>query len=150
MTLFGSYMEDNSPKYMFFFNSTRMPVQISSWVTGSDTMHSATVRPFQRCLVHSSVGEWHLDSMLEHREMWTQTEGLKDHLVIGKFRSKACASGDYAWIYPPFEGIYSVLPSGLGLLTLFLETTSDDTPLLKRRRHLDHDVGTGTATPGPG
>ena len=141
-------MEDNSPKYMFFFNSTRMPVQISSWVTGSDTMHSATVRPFQRCMVHSSVGEWHLDSMLEHREMWAQTEGLSDLLVLGKFRSKPCASGDYAWIYPPFEGVYSVLPSGLGLLTLFI--TSDDTPLLKRRRHLDHDVGTGTATPGPG
>lgn len=134
-------MLDPSPKYMYFFNSTPLPVQISAWVTDSNTMSHGVVKPYEKCLVHNSVGEWHLDSMFENRENWTQIEGLEDHLVLGKFRSRACVSGDYAWIYPPFDSLYSVARDGVGLITLLLlsDTLNYEPRVKRRRRCVDAD-----------
>ena len=74
-------------------------------------MHSIQIGPDEKKILHSSVGEWHMDSMFNDHsdcDIW-KTAGLGKHLIIGKFRSDPCASGNYSWMeyYEPFECVYS-------------------------------------------
>lgn len=99
-----------SIKYINFKNKTDLPVQICSWIDGSNTMKTIRVGPGEILTIHSSVGEWHMDSMFDsgpNRDAWTKA-GLKKHLIIGKFRSQPCALGNYSWMEynEPFECIY--------------------------------------------
>ena len=100
-----------SPMYIRFRNDTDLPLSISSWVKGSNTMSSCRVGPRVDVLLHSSVGEWHMDTMFdsdEDRKPWIDA-GLEKYLIIGKFRSSPCARGDYSWMeyYEPFECVYA-------------------------------------------
>lgn len=99
-------------KYIYFHNKTDVPVSISSWVDGSNTMHSFVAPPQKNILIHSSVGEWHLDAMFQSDEdsaIWKE-KGLEKYLLVGKFRSQPCASGNYSWMkYDKFECVYSEL-----------------------------------------
>jgi len=102
-------------KYIYFHNNTDLPLMISSWVDGSNTLKSAKINSGQKVIVHSSVGEWHLDSMFDDvfyddRKIW-KDNGLEKHLIIGKFRSSPCASGNYSWLDydEPFQYIYTKL-----------------------------------------
>jgi hypothetical protein len=106
MSIFGEPI-----KYIYFKNATDLPVQIGSWVDRSNTMKFIRIGPGEKWMVHSSVGEWHMDSMFEHgtdRDAWTKA-GLADHHIIGKFRSRPCISGEYASMeyWKPFDCIYS-------------------------------------------
>jgi hypothetical protein len=101
----------SSIKYIYFHNDSRFALNISSWVDGSNTLSCSRIGPGEKKLVHSSVGEWHLDSMVDaeaDRLTWTSA-GLAKHLIIGKFRSGPCASGNYSWMEydEPFECTYS-------------------------------------------
>jgi len=98
-----------------FHNNTDLPVNISAWQKNSNIMHSIVVRPQEKKILHSSVGEWHMDSMFNDDsecDVW-KTAGLGKHLIIGKFRSDPCASGNYSWMeyYEPFECVYSEIDS---------------------------------------
>jgi hypothetical protein len=110
-------------KYIYFENKTDLPVQIGSWVDGSNTMKMVRIGPGEKWMLHSSVGEWHMDSMFEDstdRDLWA-VAGLKHHHIIGKFRSEPCASGDYSWLEyrGPFECTYNKLCEDVrGLITL--------------------------------
>jgi hypothetical protein len=106
-------------KYIHFHNDTDLPVVVEGWVStsyGLSTLKGLTVQSGEKLVVHSSVGEWHLNSMFtdsEDREMWKK-KGLGDYkyLNIGKFRSNPCASGNYSWMEyddSPFECVYSKL-----------------------------------------
>jgi hypothetical protein len=102
-------------KYIYFHNNTDLPLMISSWVDGSNTLKYAKINSGQKVIVHSSVGEWHLDSMFDDvfyddRKIW-KDNGLEKHLIIGKFRSSPCASGNYSWLDydEPFQCIYTKL-----------------------------------------
>lgn len=106
MPLFGEPI-----KYMYFENKTKLPLQISSWVDGSNTMKTIRVGPGEKWMIHSSVGEWHMDSMFYSGpdcDLWTKA-GLGKHTIIGKFRSQPCASGNYSWMEydEPFHCTYS-------------------------------------------
>jgi len=90
-------------------------------------MHSIVIRPQEKKFLHSSVGEWHMDSMFpagEDRDLW-ENAGLGNHLIIGKFRSDPCASGNYSWMeyYEPFDCIYSTVnddEKAKGLITFVM------------------------------
>jgi hypothetical protein len=74
---------------------------VDSWVDGSSTLKCLRVGPREKLVIHSSVGEWHLNAMLsnkEDRKLWDNNEELKHIILIGKFRSDPCASGNYSWI----------------------------------------------------
>jgi hypothetical protein len=104
-----------APMYIRFRNDTDLPILIHAWVKGSNTLDHCIVRPKTDALLHSSVGEWHMDSMFdgltEDRQIWIDA-GLENHLIIGKFRSSPCYSGDYSWMEydKPFDCIYSCDP----------------------------------------
>jgi hypothetical protein len=104
-------------KYIHFHNDTDLPIAVEGWVSTSyslSTLKGLTVQSGEKLIVHSSVGEWHLNTMFqnaEDREMWKK-KGLGDYkyLNIGKFRSDPCASGNYSWMEyddSPFECVYS-------------------------------------------
>lgn len=98
-------------KYIEFHNNTNLPVNIGSWVDGSNTMRFIVIYPDECVTLHSSVGEWHLDSMfndVKHSKSWSDA-GLGKHTIVGKFRSSPCASGNYSWMeyYEPFDCIYT-------------------------------------------
>jgi hypothetical protein len=108
-------------KYIWFHNDTDLPILISAWSDGSNILQQTRISPQEKRIVHSSVGEWHMDSMFEagyDREAWA-TAGLENHLVIGKFRSSPCASGNYSWMeyYEPFDCIYTKTDNSLDLVT---------------------------------
>lgn len=95
MTTFGEII-----KYVYFENKTDLPLQISSWIDGSHEMETIRIGPKESTIVHSSVGEWHMDSMFNNekdRKRWID-KGLEDHLIIGKFHSQPCILGNYAWM----------------------------------------------------
>lgn len=106
-------------KYIHFHNDTDLPIVVEGWVStsyGLSTLKGLTVQSGEKLVVHSSVGEWHLNSMFtdsEDREMWKKKElGDYKYLNIGKFRSDPCASGNYSWMEyddSPFECVYSKL-----------------------------------------
>jgi hypothetical protein len=100
-----------SPMYIRFHNDTDLPIQINAWIKGSNTLHECRVGPKTDVLLHSSVGEWHMDSMFysdEDRKPWIDA-GLEKYRIIGKFRSSPCAQGDYSWMEydEPFHCVYS-------------------------------------------
>jgi len=87
-------------KYMNLHNDTDFPFMIDSWVDGSNTLKCLEVKPREKLVIHSSVGEWHMNSMFTNREMrkiWVD-KGLDYMVIVGKFRSRPCASGDYVWL----------------------------------------------------
>jgi len=73
---------------------------IDSWVDGSNSLRCLRVGPGEKLVIHSSVGEWHVNSMLTNEEdykLWREG-GLKWYVNLGKFRSNPCASGNYSWM----------------------------------------------------
>jgi len=113
-------------KYMTFYNNTDLPVLLSSWKDRSSILSEERIGPQEKKVIHSSVGEWHLSSMFERggdREAW-KNAGLENHLIIGKFRSQPCISGNYSWMEydKPFDCIYS--ESDLGGLITFIRSST--------------------------
>jgi len=97
-------------KYIQFHNATDLPIQICAFVDGSNKLQSVVVAAGEKLVLHSSVGEWHMDSMFEtseHRKAWVDA-GLEKYNNIGKFRSRPCAMGEYSWMEynEPFYCIY--------------------------------------------
>ena len=104
-------MYQESPMYIRFHNDTPFPIMINAWVKRSNVMKCLRIEKGENLIIHSSVGEWHMDSMLnskEDRQIWTDA-GLENHHIIGKFRSSPCAQGNYSWMeyYEPFDCVYS-------------------------------------------
>ena len=97
---------ENIIKYINFHNNSDLPIVIESWIDGSNILSSSKIEPHQCLVIHSSVGEWHLNSMFydtDNRKLW-KDKGLEKYLIIGKFRSSPCARGDYSWMeYDIFE-----------------------------------------------
>lgn len=97
-------------KYILFHNATDLPIQICAFVDGSNKLESTVVNASETVVMHSSVGEWHMDSMFEdseHRKVWIEAK-LEKYLNVGKFRSKPCAMGEHSWMeyYEPFHCTY--------------------------------------------
>jgi len=92
---------------------------------GLSSLKTVIVNPGEKLIVCSTVGEWHIDSMLcneEHSNPWVQ-RGLEKYNDVGKFRSQPCASGNYAWMEydEPFTCTYSEAEGdvkGLIILTM--------------------------------
>ena len=85
-------------KYINFHNNSDLPIMIDSWVKNS--LKCLRVGPQEKLVIHSSVGEWHVDSMLDDEndyKVWKEL-GLNWYVNLGKFRSDPCASGNYAWM----------------------------------------------------
>ena len=104
-------------KYIHFHNDTDLPIVVEGWVStsyGLSTLKGLTVQSGEKLIVHSSVGEWHLNTMFQNAEdleTWKK-KGLDGnrYTIIGKFRSDPCASGNYSWMEyddSPFECVYS-------------------------------------------
>lgn len=73
---------------------------IDSWIDGSNSLKCLRVGPQEKLVIYSSVGEWHVNSMLTEEadyKPW-RDGGLKWYVNLGKFRSNPCASGHYAWM----------------------------------------------------
>ena len=89
-------------KYIHFHNNTDLPIMINSWVDGSNKLQHIKIHPNEKRIIHSSVGEWHLNSMfesIEDRNIWKEKGlDLNRHITIGTFRSNRSASGNYSWI----------------------------------------------------
>ena len=88
-------------KYIHFVNGTDLPVLLDSWVDGSNTLKTIRIEPFESRIVHSSVGEWHMNAMFynETDNFAWKGRGLgKYNPNIGKFRSAPCAMGHYSWM----------------------------------------------------
>jgi len=100
-------------KYIHFVNNTDLPIMIDSWIDGSNDFQCLRIAPREKCIIHSSVGEWHINAMLyeEDRKIWDENEILKRILNIGKFRSKPCAKGNYSWLY--YHGLFNCVYSEL-------------------------------------
>lgn len=112
-------------KYIHFHNNTELAVIIDSWIDGSSMLFSQKIEPREKCIVHSSVGEWHIHSMhntIEDVRAW-KNSGLNHMYTIGKFRSEPCYSGNYSWLdyCKPFECFYTKLETPendiMGLIT---------------------------------
>lgn len=101
-------------KYIHFVNNTDLPIMIDSWVDGSNTLKCLRVGPREKLILHSSVGEWHMNAMLyepEDRKLWHDNPKLKHVIIIGKFRSRYCFSGNYSWL--EYDGLYDCVYSEL-------------------------------------
>lgn len=120
-------------KYIHFHNNTDLPIMVDSWVEdGSNTLKCLKVGPGDKLILHSSVGEWHLNTIFpnyEDCELWNKKGfGGDKYSIIGKFRSDPCASGNYSWLEydEPFECIYSELKEPIenasGLMTFCQKT----------------------------
>jgi len=85
-------------KYINFHNNSDLPIMIDSWVKNS--LRCLRVGPQEKLIIHSSVGEWHVNSMLDKENDYKQWRegGLKWYVNLGKFRSDPCATGNYAWM----------------------------------------------------
>jgi hypothetical protein len=90
---------------------------LEAWVDGSNKLHTKKINAGEKYLVHSSVGEWHLNSMFfdtkDYNE-WTEyfgknSMGYTKYTLVGKFRCKPCYFGNYSWMEyeEPFECVYS-------------------------------------------
>ena len=107
---------DRKEKYIYFQNETGLPLMIDSWIEYSNTLYCRMIEPGERKIVHSSVGEWHLNIMFpdnEHYKLWKEKEPeftKYNRCLLGKFRSRPCASGNYSWMEydEPFHCEYSV------------------------------------------
>jgi hypothetical protein len=70
-------------KYIQFHNNSDLPLIIESWVDNSHSLHQQYVKPRESLIIHSNVGEWHIQSMFnpgtEERKRWEE-KGLKDYL----------------------------------------------------------------------
>lgn len=87
-------------KYVNFHNNSDLPIMIDSWIDGSNSLRCLRIGPQEKLIIHSSVGEWHVDSMLDDEndyKVWKEL-GLNRYVNLGKFRSDPCASGNYAWM----------------------------------------------------
>jgi hypothetical protein len=103
----------NLIKFINFHNNTDLPINVSSWIDGSNKLHCLKVNPGEKLVIHSSVGEWHLDAMFNEssdRQIWVE-KGFGKYFIIGKFRSNPGASGNYSWMEynEPFDCIFSKL-----------------------------------------
>ena len=104
-----------SIKYIHFHNNTDLPLMIDSWVDGSNKLHYMKINPNEKKIIHSSVGEWHLNAMfesLDDRNIWKEKGlDLNKHITIGTFQSNRSASGNYSWMEHDsvFECIYTEL-----------------------------------------
>lgn len=101
-------------KYSHFHNNTDLPIMINSWIDGSNKLQYIKISPYEKRIIHSSVGEWHLNTMfdsLEDRRIWEDKGfNLARYITIGKFRSNRSASGNYSWMEDDiFECIYTEL-----------------------------------------
>jgi len=91
-------------KYIYFHNDTELPLMIDSWIDGSNLLYCMKIESGQKLIVHSSVGEWHLNIMFPNNEdynLWVQNEPEFTKYrssILGKFSSRHCASGDYSWM----------------------------------------------------
>jgi hypothetical protein len=85
-------------KYVNFHNSSDLPIMVDAWVNNS--LRCLRVGPGEMCVIYSSVGEWHVNSMLTDEADWKlwREGGLKWYVNLGKFRSDPCASGNYSWM----------------------------------------------------
>lgn len=94
-------------EYIYFKNETDFPINISAWIKSSNKLQSEVIEPRENAILHSCVGEWHMDTMFENRDAWIEA-GLGHMLIIGKFRSDPCAMGEYSWMEyrEPFDCIY--------------------------------------------
>lgn len=100
-----------SIKYIYFHNNTDLPIMIDSWIDGSNKLQHMKINPNEKKIIHSSVGEWHLNTMFESmndRIIWEEKGfNLTRYITIGKFRSNRSASGNYSWLEDDlFECIY--------------------------------------------
>ena len=85
-------------KYINFHNNSELPIMSDSWVNNS--LKCLRVGSRESVILFSSVGEWHVNSMLTEEtdyKLWRE-RGLKWYVNLGKFRSNPCASGEYAWM----------------------------------------------------
>jgi hypothetical protein len=90
---------------------------IEAWVDGSCQLQRKKINAGEKYIVNSSVGEWHLNSMFSNTKDyndWTEyfgknSVGFTKYALVGKFRSKPCAWGNYSWMEyeEPFECVYS-------------------------------------------
>jgi len=116
---------DKRIKQIWFDNKTDLHVNVSGWVSvmyGLSSFKTVLVKPGEKLVVCSTVGEWHIDSMFcndEYYKPW-KDRGLEKYSNIGKFRSQPCASGNYAWMEydKPFTCTYSEAEGDVnGLMT---------------------------------
>jgi hypothetical protein len=120
-------------KYITFKNNSSLPVIVESFVDGSISTKCVKIGPKEIVDIHSSVGEWHLHSMLgsEDRKIWnTLDNGKYKHItIIGKFRSNPCASNNHSWIdhEDMFNCVYSENSENVikGLITFSLTNGSN-------------------------
>jgi hypothetical protein len=99
-------------QYITFHNNTDLPVIVEGWhskMPGLSTLVPIRVDPRQQVIVHSTTGEWYMNSMFYNKKDKKRWKGLEKHHIVGKFRSRPCASGDYSWLEydEPFRCIYS-------------------------------------------
>lgn len=88
------------PKYIHFHNDTDLPIMVDSWIDNLSYLQYLKINPGEKIILHSSLGEWQINSMFEifeDRKIWID-KGLGKHTIIGKFRSYPCASGNYSWL----------------------------------------------------
>jgi hypothetical protein len=103
-------------KYIYFHNDTELPLIVDSWIIGSNKLYCRKIEAGERKIIHSSVGEWHLNFMFtdDDYQLWVKKEPeftKYNRCLLGNFRSKPCAMGEYSWMEydEPFHCEYSVL-----------------------------------------
>lgn len=99
-------------EYIYFHNNTDLPINVEGWqgkIYGLSTLVSTKVEPKQIVRVHSTTGEWYMNSMFYNEVDEALWKGLEKHHIVGKFRSRPCASGNYSWMEydEPFYCTYS-------------------------------------------
>jgi hypothetical protein len=105
-------MVDKEIQYIYFHNDTDLPVMVDGWQnmnSGLSALVETRVEPRQQLIVYSTVGEWHMNSMFYDDEDIERWKCLEKHRIIGKFRSRPCASGNYSWLEydEPFRCIFT-------------------------------------------
>jgi len=98
-------MPGETMKYIQFYNTTDLPVLIDAWNTPAyssvSKLTTTRIEPFESKIVHSSVGEWHMNAMFYNEadnSAWKGRGLGKYDTSIGKFRSDPCAMGNYSWM----------------------------------------------------
>lgn len=106
---------ENYVKFIHFHNDTEFPIVVDSWIDTSSLVYSRKIRPGEKAILHSSIGEWQIHSMMEAKDrgIWIR-RGLEDCLNLGKFWSMASASGEYCSMEHDdlFDCIYSEYDTG--------------------------------------
>ena len=108
--------KDRKEKYMYFHNDTDLPLMIDSWIENSNILYCRRIEAGEKSIVHSSVGEWHLNIMFPNNQdyqLWEEKEPeftKYNRCILGKFRSLCCAYGEYSWMEydEPFHCDYSL------------------------------------------